>query len=143
MDAISTGYVSAALRLRHASRADGFTLVSVLTSSRSTALHICSVQLLQSRILQNRYTGLLYLADVGARRSNSAEFSTEQTGSQAQKQQYNIWLLFKIKHSVLTPAHKSQKRDKHKFFCPPVGNTSCCCFYKLKIQLVEKTGSEP
>ena len=27
------------------------------------------------------------------------------------------WLLFKIKHSVLTTAHKSQKRDKHKLFC--------------------------
>ena len=26
-------------------------------------------------------------------------------------------LLFKIKHCVLTPGHKSQKRDKHKLFC--------------------------
>ena len=28
-----------------------------------------------------------------------------------------IRLPFKIKHSVLTPTHKSQKRDKHKLFC--------------------------
>ena len=35
------------------------------------------------------------------------EFSTEQTGSHSLKQQAdNIRLLFKIKHSMLTPAHK-------------------------------------
>ena len=43
--------------------------------------------------------------------SNSADFSTELTGSQVPKQQYDIRLLFKIKHFVLTPAHKSQKRE--------------------------------
>ena len=41
---------------------------------------------------------------------------TEQTGSHATKQQYNIQLLFKIKHSVLLPPHESQKRDKYKLF---------------------------
>ena len=35
--------------------------------------------------------------------SNSAEFSTKQTGSQALKHQNDIQLLFKIKHSGLTP----------------------------------------
>ena len=29
----------------------------------------------------------------------------------------NIRLLFKIRHSVLTPAHTSHKRDKHRLFC--------------------------
>ena len=44
-------------------------------------------------------------------RSNSAELSTERTGSQALKQQqHDIRLLFRIKESVLTPAHKSQKK---------------------------------
>ena len=33
----------------------------------------------------------------------------------------SIRLPFKIKHSVLTPAHKSQKRDKHKLFCRSFG----------------------
>ena len=108
---ISTGYVSAAFRLI------GFTLVYVLISTRFGVLRICMSQLRQSEALQSRYTRPLFLADAGARRSNSAEFSTEQIGSQAWKQQYNIQLFFKIKHSMLTPAHKSQKRDKHNFFC--------------------------
>ena len=56
------------------------------------------------------------LADAGAGHSNLAEFSTEQTGSHGPKQHYSIRLLFKIKCSMLTPAHKSQKRDKHKLF---------------------------
>ena len=68
--------IDAAFRLHHASRADGFTVVSVWTSSRSAA---CLAE-----ALQNRYAGLLFLMDAGARRSNSAEFSTKQTGSQAQ-----------------------------------------------------------
>ena len=38
-----------------------FTLVYVLTSSRSAALRVCSVQLRQSGALQNSYTGLLYV----------------------------------------------------------------------------------
>ena len=50
------------------------------------------------------------------------EFSTEQTGSQVPKQQYNIRLLFKIKHSNL-------KKDTRSSTNPSVGNTSCCCFY--------------
>ena len=40
-------------------------------------------------------------ADAGAQHSNLAEFSTEQTGKHAPKQKYNIWLLFKIKHSQM------------------------------------------
>ena len=55
------------------------------------------------------------LANARAQRGKSAEFSTEQMGSQAQKYQYNITLHFKIKLCV-EPAHKSQKRDNHKFF---------------------------
>ena len=47
--------------------------------------------------------------------------STEQEHNAASQQNLagrksSIRLLFKMKHSVLTPAHKSQKRDKHKFF---------------------------
>ena len=70
-------------------------------------------QLRQSEAFQHEYTGLLFLVD-GC--SNSAEFSTEQTGSHTLQQQYNIRLLFKITHSVLTLAHKSQKGDKHRLF---------------------------
>ena len=44
-------------------------------------------------------------------RSAALCLCTEQTGSHSLKQQYNIWLLFKIKHYMLTPAHKSQKRN--------------------------------
>ena len=51
--------------------------------------------------------------DVGAWCSNTAKFSTAQTGSHAPKQQYNIQIFFKIKHSMLTPAHTSQERDKY------------------------------
>ena len=36
--------------------------------------------------------------------------------SQILKQQLNIWLIFIIKHSMLTPAQKSEKRDEYKFF---------------------------
>ena len=51
------------------------------------------------------------LSEFRKRGSNSAEFSTEQTGSRALKQQhYDIWLLFKIKQSTLTQEHKSQKK---------------------------------
>ena len=57
----------------------------------------------QSGAGQSSYAGLLYLAVVGARHSNSAEFYNEQTGSEALKQQYNVWLLFKRKPSVLKP----------------------------------------
>ena len=43
---------------------------------------------------------------------------------------YDIRLLFKIKHSVLTPAHKSQKETNTSSSAnPSVRNTSCCCFY--------------
>ena len=58
-------------------------------------------QLRLSEALRNRYAGLLFLADVRAQCGNSAEFSTEQTGSHALKQQYNIQVLLKIKYSVL------------------------------------------
>ena len=88
-----------------------FTLDNVLTSTRSAALRIYSRGLRQSGADRTSIS-----ADAGAGCSNSAEFSTKQTGSHSLKQQYNIWLLFQIKHFVLTPAHKSQKRDKHKLF---------------------------
>ena len=71
-------------------------------------------QLWQFGALWSRYAGLPFLVDAGARRSRSVEFSSEQTGSHAPKKHHNIWLLFKIKHSVLTPAQKSQKRNKYK-----------------------------
>ena len=58
----------------------------------------------------------------------SAEFSNKQTGRGASKQKYDIQLLFKIKHSVLTPAHKSKK--KRQTLAPPLilqfGNTYNC-----------------
>ena len=38
-----------------------FTLVYVLTSTRSAALRVCSVQLQQYGALQNSFTGLLYV----------------------------------------------------------------------------------
>ena len=82
-----------------------------LQQNRSYAITNTPEQITRTR---TRYKNLM---DAGAQCSNSAEFSTELTGSQAQKQQYNIQLLFKIKHFVLTPAHKSQKRDKHMLFC--------------------------
>ena len=56
-------------------------------------------QLWQSGALWHKYTGLLFLVDAGARRSNSAELSTEWTGSKASKQQYDIRLLFKMKQN--------------------------------------------
>ena len=88
---------------------------------------------MQLQILWSRQPLLLYLADAGARRSNSGEFSAEQTGSQAPKWQHNIRLLFKLKRSVLTPAHKSQKKGTNTSSSakPSVGNTSCCCFYNI------------
>ena len=72
----------------------------------------CTAYLLRpsSGAPQSRYAGLLFLVDAGARRSNSAKFSTEQTLSQTPKQQHNIWLIFKIKQCVLMPAQKSQKK---------------------------------
>ena len=51
----STWFVSAALRLRHASRADGFTVVSVWTCSRSAAYRLRPAP--AGRSLQNRYAG--------------------------------------------------------------------------------------
>ena len=52
---ISTGYLSAALRLHHASGADKFHFHFSLT------VNFCSVQLRQSGALQNSYVGLLYI----------------------------------------------------------------------------------
>ena len=64
----------------------GFTLVYVLIFSRSTALRVCSIPAPAVRsLLEQILYLLLNLADAGARRSNSAEFCTEQTGSQAPK----------------------------------------------------------
>ena len=94
----------------------------------------CTAYLLRpsSGAPQSRYAGLLFLVDAGARRSNSAKFSTEQTLSQTPKQQHNIWLIFKIKQCVLMPAQKSQKK-KEAFTStatdPSVKNTSCCFLF--------------
>ena len=63
--------------------------------------------------------------------SNSAKFSTEKTGNHAPEQQHNIWLLFKIKHSMLMPAQKSLKRDKHKLFYKSFGRDHFVCNLEL------------
>ena len=123
-------------------------------------------QLWQSGALRSRYTGLLYLVDAGAQHSNSAEFSIEQTGSQAWKQQHNIRLLFKIKHCVDTNTQISKKRQTQVTITitavasdhviitgtPLRRDTSCLLYLHhggLKTQPVgiaglrSKTGSEP
>ena len=82
----SIRYVSAALLI-------GFTVV--LTPTRSAVLPICSVPAQQ---ICRTYIS----ADVTAIQVHLDKSCTEQ--------QHNIWSLFKIKQSVLTPAHKSQKK---------------------------------
>ena len=76
-----------------------FTLVYVFTFTGSAVLRICSVS---DPSLPEQNTGLLFLLDAGAWCSNSAEFSTGQTGSHTPKQQHNICLIL----SVLTPPQK-------------------------------------
>ena len=69
----------------------------VLTSTGSAALCTASSQL---GAPQSRYAWLLFLVDVGARRSNPVqsrpEFSTEHTRSHTPKQQHNIQVLHLI-----------------------------------------------
>ena len=74
-----------------------FTLINELTSTRSTALRICSVPspTVQSPPDQIRRTSISGRS--APQCINLATFITEQTGSHAEKQQDNIWLLFKIK----------------------------------------------
>ena len=52
----------------------------------------------------------------------SAEFSTEQTGSHVPKQQHNFWFIFKNKTKK-----KNLKKETNTSFSsnPLVGNTSC------------------
>ena len=79
---------------------------------RHSSAMLCCVSapshLWQSGRYQSRYTGFLFLLDATAWRSNSAEFSTEQTGSHTLKKQHNIQLIFIIKHWM--PAQNSEKR---------------------------------
>ena len=95
-----------------------FTLVYVLISTGSAALRrarVCGIKRspaylprpISSRLEQIRRTS--FYADAGARCSISAEFSTEQTGRHPPQEQHNIRFIFKIKHSMLTPAQKSKK----------------------------------
>ena len=81
------------LRYVSTTPADLIVSLCVLTSSRSAAQRICSVQLRQSA----GYAGLLYLVDAGARRSNLAEFSIKHRNNNM-----TYGFLFKIKHSVDT-----------------------------------------
>ena len=87
----------------------------VLSSTRYFALCICSVPALAVRIPPEQICRTSISAGAGAQLSNSGDVSTERQ-EVTKKQQYNIRLLFKIKHPVLTPAHKSQKRDIYKLF---------------------------
>ena len=83
---ISTGYLSTALRLRHASRTDRFhfhfSLCVNFQQVRCAACLFHPAAAVRSPPEQLRRT---YLADAGALRSNSVEFCTEQKGSQATK----------------------------------------------------------
>ena len=128
----STRYVS--LRLHHGSRADGFTLFSVLTSTRSAALGICSVQLGQSEALRNRYAGLLFLEDARAQHSNSAEFGTKQTVSHRNN---NIKQNKTLCVDVSTQISKKTKTQALLLILlianSANGNTSCCCVYKKNL----------
>ena len=107
----STRYMSAALLLRHASRADRFHFSLCVTFHQARG----AAYLLRPSSSSPEPSGTN--TSISGRFNNSAEFSTEQTGSHAPKQQYDIRLLFKIKHPVLKPTYKSPKRDKHKLFC--------------------------
>ena len=114
---ISTGYVSAALHLRHAGGADMFHFSLCVNPHQSSSLRICSAPApaVRSPLEQIRRTSIS-----GGCRSTTQQFSWIQHGAEGKSNAEitkNIRLLFKIKHSVLTPAHKSQKRDKHKHFC--------------------------
>ena len=98
-----------------------FTLVNVSIPSRSAALRISSVpapavwsppvQIRRTSIsggcwsMTQQFNWILHRADRKSR--------TKITN--------NIRLLFKIKQSMLTPAQKSQNRDKHKLFCRSFG----------------------
>ena len=115
----------------------------------SGALCICSVQLRQSRALRNTYAGLPYLADAGARSSNSSEFSTEQTGRHSSQQQHDIRLV-----CVDTSTQISKKRQTQALLLilqsgtlPVVFITHTCnskCMWGLPAGgRWSKTGSEP
>ena len=91
----------------------GITLVYVLTFTVSAAY------------LQISRTSIF------GRCSNSAQFSTKQTGSHTPKQQHNIRILFKIKHSLLTQAQKSTKRDKYKLYFSGASSFEGCNFCGL------------
>ena len=90
----------------------GFTLAYVFNTSGSAALCICSGSLDHSQC------------------SNSAKFSTEQTGSHIKKQQHNICFLFFFKKNILCwRQHKYPSSSSN----PSVGNTSCSCVYNIYI----------
>ena len=108
----------------------GLTLLCVNFHQVHCAAYLLRSQLRQSRALQSRYAGILFLADARARCSSPAEFSTEHKGSHTTKQQHSIQLLFKIKHFVLTPAQESKKETNTGSSTNPwVRITLCCCVY--------------
>ena len=91
----------------------GFTLVCVLIPTRSGVLRICSVPgpaVSSGADTQHFYFWWMPEHDTAIQPNLAPSRQEVKHGSTKQN---NNWLLFKIKHSVLTPAHKSQK----SFFC--------------------------
>ena len=99
-----------------------FTLVYVLTTTRSAALRVCSVQLRQSGALRNRYAGFLY---IWRRPEHEAaiqlNFAPSRQEVKRQKKQYNIRLLFQNKTpSVDTRTQISKKRQTQVLLLIPL-----------------------
>ena len=94
----------------------GFTLVCVLTSTRSAA-HLLRPSS-GSPEPSCTYTQDFYFWRMP---EHDAAIQLNLAPSRQEVKQRNnnttSDYFLKIKHSVLTPAHKSQKRDKHKLFC--------------------------
>ena len=113
---------SAPSRLHVNAELIGFTLVYVLTSTGSSVLHIWSVPPLVVQNPPEQIWRPSILVD--AQRSNSAKFSTEQTGNHTPKQSFS-----NEKPSVLTPAQKKRKTNKRSSSNPSIGKTLCCCVF--------------
>ena len=114
---ISTGYLSTALHLHHASGADKFHFhFSLCVNFQQVRCAACLLRPApESPLAQIRRTSI-YLADARAWHSNSAEFCTEQTASQAQKYQSTRPVTFQNK---LLRADASKKRQTQALLLIP------------------------
>ena len=96
--------------IHHGSGADRFhSSLYVNTSTGSAVLCLLSTTLLQlqrSGPFRSRYARFLLLPDAGARCTNLAKFSTEQTWSLTPIEHHNIW--FTVHNKTLTAAQKSR-----------------------------------